>query len=434
MDARTILSRLRTGEQLSRDEIGWFAQGLATGAVTDAQAGAFALGVCLQGLGEAGRVALTEAMRDSGTRLVWDLPAPVADKHSTGGLGDVVSLLLAPILAEAGVYCPMISGRGLGHTGGTLDKLEAIPGFTVDLDEARFRAVVGDVGCAIVSASGDLAPADKRLYAVRDVSGTVESIDLITASILSKKLAAGLEALVLDVKAGTGAFMATVEEARALAQALVQTANGAGCRTTALMTDMWQPLASAVGNAVEVRAVVAALAGGEARLAELTVALCGEVLALAGVAESAEAGTATARAILEDGRAAERFGRMVAGQGGPADFIERCDQHLPKAPVAHVVRAGVAGYVAAIDGRALGLAVVAMGGGRMRGGDQVDPRVGLTGVAPLGAKLAPDTPLAVIHAADEAMAQAAEQAFRAAVTITSEQVASGPLILERIAL
>ncbi len=433
MDARTILYRLRMGEVLSRDEITWFANGLASGDVSDAQAGAFAMGVCQRGLGEEGRVALTQAMRDSGDRLVWDLPAPVVDKHSTGGLGDTVSLLLAPILAEAGVYCPMISGRGLGHTGGTLDKLEAIPGFTVDQDEAAFRAIVADVGCAIVSASGDLAPADKRLYAVRDVTGTVESVDLITASILSKKLAAGLEALVLDVKAGSGAFMGTIEEARVLAKSLVQTANGAGCRTSALMTDMWQPLATAVGNAVEVRAVMAALTGGEARMAELTAALCGEVLALSGAVESADAGTGVSRAILEDGRAAERFGRMVAAQGGPADFVEAWDAHLPKAPVTRVVEAKETGFVTEIDGRSLGLAVVAMGGGRMRGGDQVDPRVGLTDVAALGTAVEADMPIAVIHAVDDAMADATEKSLRDAVTIAAEAVAQRSLILERIA-
>ena len=252
MDARTVVAKLRRGEQPTAEELQWFANGLATGAVTDAQAGAFAMAVCLRGLGEGGRVALTTAMRDSGDVLRWSLDAAVLDKHSTGGLGDAVSLILAPALAACGVYVPMISGRGLGHTGGTLDKMEAIPGVNAQITEAKLRAVVAEVGCAIVGATGRIAPADKRLYAIRDVTGTVESVDLITASILSKKLAAGLEGLVLDVKAGSGAFMKTDADARALAEALVSAANGAGCPTAALITDMDEPLCPSLGNALEV--------------------------------------------------------------------------------------------------------------------------------------------------------------------------------------
>ena len=238
MDARAIIARLRDGGQPSAEELGWFARGLADGSVSDAQAGAFAMAVLLKGLGEAGRVALTKAMRDSGRVLDWDLNGPVVDKHSTGGIGDCVSLLLAPALAACGAYVPMISGRGLGHTGGTLDKLESIPGFRTGLSEEQLRRQIGEVRCAIVAASAEIAPADRRLYAIRDVTATVESVDLITASILSKKLSAGLEALVLDVKCGSGAFMDTLEKAEALAQALVSTAQGAGCMTRALITDM----------------------------------------------------------------------------------------------------------------------------------------------------------------------------------------------------
>ncbi|HID67419.1 MAG TPA: thymidine phosphorylase, partial [Roseibacterium sp.] len=242
-DARTILTKLRQGEQLSKADVFWFAEGLATGVVSDAQAGAFAMAVCQQGLGEAGRVHLTNAMRETGHVMQWRLDGPVIDKHSTGGVGDCVSLLLAPALAACGAFVPMITGRGLGHTGGTLDKLEAIPGYNTDVSPDDLQDIVADIGCAIVGASAEIAPADKRLYAVRDVTGTVASIDLITASILSKKLAAGLEALVLDVKVGSGAFMGTDAEAMSLAQALVATAQGAGCMTTALVTDMSQPLA-----------------------------------------------------------------------------------------------------------------------------------------------------------------------------------------------
>ncbi|NJM82803.1 MAG: thymidine phosphorylase, partial [Tabrizicola sp.] len=292
MDARSVIATIRDGGQPTAEALRWFAEGLASGAVTDAQAGAFAMAVLLKGLGEQGRVALTRGMRDSGKVLAWDLPGPVVDKHSTGGIGDSVSLLLAPALAACGAYVPMISGRGLGHTGGTLDKLEAIPGFRTGLAEDVLRAQMGSVHCAIVAASADLAPADKRLYAIRDISGTVESIDLITASILSKKLAAGLEALVLDVKCGSGAFMKTPARAEALARALVSTAQGAGCMTTALITDMSQPLATAAGNALEVIEVMETLTGTSVNgaLWDVTAALGGEALALAGLAADADDG------------------------------------------------------------------------------------------------------------------------------------------------
>ncbi len=249
MDARAIIAAVRNRQTPDAAALQWFAQGLANGAVSDAQAGAFAMAVVLNGLSDAGRTALTTGMRDSGDVLAWNLPGPVIDKHSTGGVGDCVSLILAPVLAACGAYVPMISGRGLGHTGGTLDKLEAIPGVDINVTEDTLRRITRDVGCAIVSATGQIAPADRRLYAVRDVTATVESVDLITASILSKKLAAGLEGLILDVKCGSGAFMKTRDAAETLAQALVSAANGAGCRTAALITDMNEPLAPALGNA-----------------------------------------------------------------------------------------------------------------------------------------------------------------------------------------
>ena len=312
-DARQIIATIRDGRQPSPEALRWFASGLASGEVTDAQAGAFAMAVLLKGLSEEGRVALTKGMRDSGKVMAWDLPGPVVDKHSTGGIGDCTSLLLAPALAVCGAYVPMISGRGLGHTGGTLDKLEAIPGFRTGLTESALRTQMTEVRCAIVAAGGDLAPADKRLYAIRDVSGTVESIDLITASILSKKLAAGLEALVLDVKCGSGAFMKTPDRAEALARSLVRTAQGAGCMTSALITDMSQPLATAAGNALEVIEVMETLTGTSVNVAlrDVTVALGGELLALAGLASDAEDGAGRIAEALESGAAAECFGRMV---------------------------------------------------------------------------------------------------------------------------
>ncbi len=419
MDARTVLSRLRMGAPLGGDAIGWFAAGLADGSVSDEQAGAFAMGVCLKALSEDDRIALTTAMRDSGQVLQWDLPGPVIDKHSTGGVGDCVSLILAPALAALGTYVPMISGRGLGHTGGTLDKLESIPGLSVEGDEARLRRIVESAGCAIVAASGRIAPADKRLYAVRDVTGTVESLDLITASILSKKLAAGLEALVLDVKIGSGAFMQTMEDATALAEALVSTANGAGCPTSALITDMNQPVAPAAGNALEVMEVMEALTGHETdtALCDLTADLGGELLRLAGMAEDRREGATLIRQTIESGAAAERFGKMVAEMGGPSDFVDRWRDRLPGARVERAVRATRRGYVTAIDGRALGEAVVHLGGGRLRADDRIDPSVGLSGIMALGDEIGEGEALAVIHAASEDAADRAAETVAAAFSL-----------------
>ena len=435
MDARAIIAAVRDGTAPTAAELDWFARGLASGAVSDAQAGAFAMAVWLKGLGEAGRVALTRAMRDSGQVLAWDLPGPVLDKHSTGGVGDCVSLLLAPALAACGAYVPMISGRGLGHTGGTLDKLEAIPGFRCGLSQDQLRAQLADVRCAIVSASAEIAPADRRLYAIRDVTSTVESIDLITASILAKKLAAGLEALVLDVKVGSGAFMKTMAQAEALARALVAAAQGAGCMTTALITDMSQPLATAAGNALEVIEVMETLTGTSvnAALWDLTAALGGEALALGGLAADAEDGAGRIEQALESGAAAEVFGRMVAAQGGPADFVERWPDRLPAAPVQREVPSLGDGFVTAIDGFALGQAVVHLGGGRLREGDRVNPSVGLSDLAGIGEEVSRDLPLAMVHAATEAEAMAAVRAVQAAYALGEAAPADPALIHQRIA-
>lgn len=434
MDARAIIAAIRDGKHPAPDALRWFAQGLADGTVTDAQAGAFAMAVLLKGLGEAGRVALTTGMRDSGKVLQWDMPGPVLDKHSTGGIGDCVSLLLAPALAACGAYVPMISGRGLGHTGGTLDKLEAIPGFRTGLSEGQLRTQLKDIGCAIVSASAEIAPADRRLYAIRDVSGTVESIDLITASILSKKLAAGLEALVLDVKCGSGAFMKTQEDAEALAMSLVATAQGAGCRTSALITDMTQPLATAAGNALEVIEVMETLTGTAVNTAllDVTALLGGEALALSGLAPTADEGTRRIEEVLRSGVACEWFGRMIAAQGGPADFVDRWADRLPAATVIREVPSRDAGFVAAIDGQALGLAVVGLGGGRQREGDRVNPAVGLSDLAGIGDQIAVGDPLCMVHAATEAQADEAIAVVQAAYGLVPDPVAEPPLVLKRI--
>jgi thymidine phosphorylase len=429
-DARSIIAGLRAGLPPEDGALDWFAQGLASGEVSDAQAGAFAMAICLKGLGEAGRVALTRAMQTSGEQLEWDLPGPVLDKHSTGGIGDCVSLLLAPALAACGAYVPMISGRGLGHTGGTLDKLESIPGLRTDLTTAQLRNQLGQIRCAIIAASPQIAPADRRLYAIRDVTATVESIDLITASILSKKLAAGLEGLVLDVKLGSGAFMKTESEARALARALVSTAQGAGCMTTALITDMSQPLAASAGNALEVIEVMETLTGASVNPAlwDLTAALGGEALALGGLAADATDGAARIEQALESGAAAEFFGRMIAAQGGPADFIDRWPDRLPAAPVMIDFPSPSAGFVGAIDTESLGQIVVHLGGGRLRGDDRINPSVGLSDLAGIGEVVEAGQPLARIHAATLEGAEAALNHLKAAYTLQETAPEEPPLI------
>lgn len=434
MDARSIIASVRDRKGLPADAAVWFARGLASGEVTDAQAGAFAMAVLLNRLDDGERVAWTLAMRDSGRVLDWDLPGPVVDKHSTGGIGDCTSLLIAPALAACGAHVPMISGRGLGHTGGTLDKLEAIPGYRCDVPVEELRRLVADIGCAIVGASADVAPADRRLYAVRDVTGTVESIDLITASILSKKLAAGLEALVLDVKVGSGAFMKSMDDARALARSLVDTANGAGCRTAALITDMSQPLACSAGNALEVIEAMETMTGVAVNqsLWDVTVALGAEALVLAGLAGDADEGADAVEEALESGRAAETFGRMVAALGGPADFVERYPDRLPAARVVRDVAADRAGFVTAIDGAALGQAVVRLGGGRLRGGDRINPSVGLSEIMPLGEPVEAGEAIARVHAASAEDADRAAAAVRSAIAIAGEEPEEPPLIHERI--
>ncbi|WP_323780011.1 thymidine phosphorylase [Leisingera sp.] len=433
MDARAINAMLRRGETPGEEDLRWFAQGLASGAVSDAQAGAFAMAVCLQGLSVEGRRALTLAMRDTGDVLDWDLDGPVLDKHSTGGVGDCVSLLLAPALAACGAYVPMISGRGLGHTGGTLDKLEAIPGVSVSVSEDHLRRMMQDAGCAIVGATAQIAPADKRLYAIRDVTATVESLDMITASILSKKLAASPDALVLDVKIGSGAFMKTADEARALAQSLCDTANAAGCRTSALITDMNQPLAPALGNALEVAEVMRMLtAKANGPLAEISSVLGGELLVHAGLAADAAEGADKITAALTDGSAADRLARMIAALGGPADFADRWQDHLPGAEVIREVKTLSAGFVTAMNGEALGLAVVRLGGGRMVESDRIHPGVGISGLVRLGQQVGAGDTLACIHAASDDAADMAEAALVAAVSIGAAPDALPPLVHERI--
>ncbi|MEJ8476217.1 thymidine phosphorylase [Roseibium algae] len=432
-----LVRKKRDGGVLNHEEIAFFVRGLADGSVTEGQVAALAMAVFFKGLSVDERVALTLEMRDSGDVMDWsDIEAPVLDKHSTGGVGDNVSLMLAPALAACGAAVPMISGRGLGHTGGTLDKFDSIPGYQTQPDNSLFHKVVKEVGCAVIGQTGNLAPADKRFYSIRDVTGTVESLDLITASILSKKLAAGLQGLVLDVKWGTGAFMATLEEARALAESLVLVANGAGLKTTALLTDMNEPLASAAGNAVEVQNAVDFLKGTaiDNRLWDVTVAQGGELLATGGLAATAEQGADQMRQAFESGRAAEVFAKMVTALGGPADFMEKSELYLPKAPVVAPIYSDREGVVTGVNARAVGVAVVELGGGRKAAADVIDPAVGLTELAGVGHRVDADAPIALVHAVSEEAAYAAANAIRQAYSIGSVMdVVDHPSVVDRIA-
>ncbi len=418
-----LIRRKRDGLELSDSEISQLVVGIADGTVTDAQVGALAMAIVWRGMSAAERVALTGAMTRSGDVLDWSdagLSGPVLDKHSTGGVGDKVSLLLAPILAACGAYVPMISGRGLGHTGGTLDKLEAIPGYDVTPDNDRLREVVRQVGCAIVGQTARLAPADRRLYAIRDATGTVESIPLIVGSILSKKLAAGLDALVMDVKVGSGAMLPSLDAARELAAAIVEVAVGNGLPTVALLTDMNQVLGRTAGNAVEVRESIDHLTGAarDGRLLEVTLALCGELLVLGDLAPDVDRARGAAVDALESGAAAERFGAMVAELGGPAGLIDAPSRHLPSAAVVVEVEPATPGVVSAVDVRAVGIAIVNLGGGRAREDDVVDHSVGLTEVAALGERVEPGgRPLALVHARDEESARRAADGVRSAYVI-----------------
>lgn len=410
---------------LSADEIDFFVQGITNESISEGQIAAFAMAVFYNEMTMPERIALTCAMRDSGTVLDWghmNFGGPVIDKHSTGGVGDVTSLMLGPMVAACGGFVPMISGRGLGHTGGTLDKLESIPGYNTAPSNRVFGEVSQNAGVAIIGQTGDLAPADKRVYAIRDTTATVESLSLITASILSKKLAAGLEALVMDVKIGSGAFMPTEKASDELARSIVAVANGAGTKTTAILTDMNQVLASSAGNAVEVREAVQFLTGEyrNPRLLEVTLALGAEMLLLGKLATDAEQARAQLMQVLDSGEAAQRFGRMVMCLGGPADFVENYDHHLEKANVIKPVYALHSGVVSAMDTRAIGMAVVNLGGGRQIATDSIDYAVGFSHFIRLGELANEGKALATIHARNEEQWQAAASALQAAITVGEE--------------
>lgn len=432
-----LIRKKRDGGVLGREEINSFVQGLVTGEVSESQASAFAMAVFFRGLDAVEQAALTQAMTNSGTVLDWasrGFTSGVVDKHSTGGVGDKVSLMLAPIVAACGAKVPMISGRGLGHTGGTLDKLNAIPGYDVAPGFDRFAEVVEQAGCAIIGQTRDLAPADKRLYAIRDVTGTVESIHLITASILSKKLASGLHGLVMDVKVGNGAFMASHEEAQKLAQNLVKVAGEAGLPTTAILTDMNQVLGTTVGNALEVQETVDYLKGTqrEPRLHEVVIELAAYMLLHGGQAENVEAGREMAQNALDDHSALAHFAQMVTLLGGPQDFVERPEGYLEKAPVIGAVKAPKSGYITAMDTRAIGVAVVALGGGRVRTEDDIDYAVGYSDVQPLGTRVEEGGTIATVHARNAADFEQAAQALVSALTIGDKAPQETPVCLETL--
>lgn len=431
------IRRKRDGETLVAADLQALVRGMADGSLADAQVAAFAMAVYFRGMTAAECAALTLAMRDSGEVFDWkheSLPGPILDKHSTGGVGDLVSIVLGPMLAACGAYVPMIAGRGLAHTGGTLDKLEAIPGYRVEPEPALFRRSVREAGVAIIGAGAHIAPADRRLYAIRDVTATVDCIPLIVASILSKKLAAGTDALVLDVKTGNGAVITDPMRGRELGTRIIETAAEAGLRATALLTDMSEPLARSAGNALEIREVLGILRGkpADARLMEVTLALGAEVMVLGGLAASANAARAALTNSLAAGAAAERFGRMVACLGGPMDFMERPDRYLATAPVIVEVAASRDGYVTAIDTRELGLAVVALGGGRTAPDQAVDPAVGLDRLASLTQSVRAGTPLARVHAASADAARQAVLAVTRAYVIGNAPLVR-PELIERIA-
>jgi len=432
--AYEIIHRKRDGRAIPPEAISALVDGFTRGEIPDYQMAAFCMAVFFRGMDEGEVRALTEAMLRSGDVLdLSDIPGAKVDKHSTGGVGDKVSLALAPLAAACGVKVPMISGRGLGHTGGTLDKLEAIPGFRVDLPVETFRALVREVGACLIGQTARLAPADRKLYALRDVTATVESIPLIAASIMSKKLAEGIDALVLDVKVGSGAFMKRLEDARALATTLAGIGRGMGKRVSALLTRMDEPLGRAVGNALEVEETVALLSGrGPEDLRQVTVELTAEMLVLGGAAEDLEEARGRVGAAIADGRGLAKLEEIVRAQGGDAATLHD-PERLPRAPLRYDVPAPASGFVIEMDAEAIGLAAVALGAGRARVDDRVDPAVGIVVAKKLGERVEAGEPLCTVHAGDRSEPRERIAArIAAAYRIGSAAPPGRPLVLERL--
>lgn len=432
---KDLIRKKRDGSELTPDEIAFFVKGLTDSSIPPEQVAALAMAVFFRSMSFTEAGALTVAMADSGVRLRWEElrgRGPVIDKHSTGGVGDKVSFLLAPIAAACGCFVPMISGRGLGHTGGTLDKLDAIPGYRSLPTAEEFREVVRTVGCAIVGQTDELAPADRRLYAIRDVTATVESIPLITASILSKKIAAGVDALVMDVKTGSGAFMRTLEESRALARSIIGVAGTAGLQAHAVITDMSQTLGRNVGNGLEMTEVIAFLRGEsqEPRLREVVLALVAEMLVMGRLAKDHAQARDEAEVALRSGQAAERFARMVAELGGPRDLLTSASKHLPQAPLVEPIFPLEEGYVSRVDARGVGNLLVQLGGGRQVAGQTLDLAVGLSEVAGIGTQVGKSRPLATVHAQSARQVRHATEVLRALVSLAERPASPPPIVHE----
>ena len=408
---KELILKKRLGKELTKNEINWFISNLTSNHLSEGQIASLAMAICLKGMTFEERVQLTLAMKNSGKTLSWDLPGPIIDKHSTGGVGDTVSLILAPVLAACGAYVPMISGRGLGHTGGTLDKFDSIPGYNTSPNEELLRRVVSKVGCAIIGQTNELAPADKRLYAIRDVTGTVESIDLITASILSKKLAAGLEGLVIDVKCGNGAFMQDFNEASTLAKSLVTVSNESGCKTTALVTDMNQPLSQSIGNSLEVLAAIDILKGSskDYRLLEVTNSLGVSILCSSNICKNKKEAQSLISSVLSSGKAAEKFSQMISELGGANDFFEKPKNYLTPSNIQKNICCKQSGYVKKINTKNLGNILILLGGGRQKVEDDIDFSVGMKLLIELDTYVEKNQPICTLYARDEESFNIAEK-------------------------
>lgn len=429
-----IIKNKRDGRELSTEEINFFVRGITDNSITEGQIAALAMAIYFQQMTIAECRTLTEAMKSSGQVLDWShlhLNGPVIDKHSTGGVGDKISLMLAPIIAACGGYIPMISGRGLGHTGGTLDKLEAIPGYNTQVNINDFQKMVADIGCSIIGQTADLAPADKRVYATRDITATVESVPLITASILSKKLAAGLDGLVMDVKCGSGAFADNFVMAKDIANSIVGVST---IPTRALITDMNQVIGHTAGHTLEIKETIDYLLGlsEDVALHELVVSLCAELLLVGHLAADINDAKQQVNQAIDSGKAAERFAQMVSAHGGPSDLLEHPRKHLAEATLIEPVFAADEGFVKAINCRSIGLSIIDLGGGRTHASDDINHSVGYSQVAKIGDYVDSQTPLAMIHANDQDSMNQAKKRFRSSFQISSIRTKAPSVIIEQL--
>ena len=437
MRPQDVIRKKRDGQELSREEIRFFVDGVTTSRIADYQISALLMAIYLNGMNETEQQALTEAMLESGSILDFsDIAKPKADKHSTGGVGDKTSLLIAPLVASCGVAVPMISGRGLGHTGGTLDKLESIPGYRVNLTVDEFKSVLNDVGYAMAGQTAELAPADKKMYALRDATSTVEAIPLIVASIISKKGAAGLDAMVIDVKVGNGAFMRDESRARALAHALVSTGNSCGIKTRALLTDMNQPLGAAVGNSIEVRECIDILRGKTSDAArpvlELSLLLSAHMLVLAEVEQTIEGALAVLQQKLDSGAGLETFRRNISAQGGDVRVCDDPARFLPLVTEGVKVESPRSGYITKVDTTEIGHAIAAIGGGRVRIEDVIDPSVGFVTEVKIGDRIKQRAALGMVYSFDQASAREAASRIQASYTIDEAAPAASQTLVKEI--